>query len=556
MQGRRKREIPEKTRRPAAKFSFDGDVERQGRSQGHMLVEPAVLSPPLTVSSLDDSRRAAVAERLACSHPTKEYRVQSPAGSLRIFACGNRAGAVPLVGGFSRGSRVTPHSPHFTIICSEDRDVTSRPNLLTHSLNDSLTILSTRTFSRLKHTSPFRKQPCLHIDFLPLRYGFEPRRDPSRDFSHGRGELSLCGPRLASQGMPMTACIRRGGGWGWKCRDWVLHPAGVGSSALFQLISCPCAVLLGVEMGGEKIFTHGRCFINTQPQLSACTHAPSRDRYRSIAAAALAGLLQLIMMGALPREYRHIAEIRWVECHIVLCYAAAAHSVEHHEDSHTLENITEGNMKTFLNTQKDVPEVVLIYVTVVEAAELHAPLMSEVNIDYDERLDVSVSSDKRRRTDTLHPSLDEHKAVGAVFWCGVCCRGVEGALHPFGYESIFGDHVNLYMMIVFPQEYGIIQHVAKRLEVSARRWTSTIKTSKFFPVPPNSLDLNPIEDLWDHVDRRVRRLSPPPRTLQKLWDALQIAWLQIPVETYQNLTESLPARLAAVRAAKGGYFGY
>ncbi|KAJ8898324.1 hypothetical protein PR048_003684 [Dryococelus australis] len=35
---------------------------------------------------------ALVAERLACSLPTKAIRVQSPAGSLRISACGNRAG--------------------------------------------------------------------------------------------------------------------------------------------------------------------------------------------------------------------------------------------------------------------------------------------------------------------------------------------------------------------------------------------------------------------------------------------------------------------------------
>ncbi|KAJ8882846.1 hypothetical protein PR048_014660 [Dryococelus australis] len=46
-------------------------------------------------------------------------------------------------------------------------------------------------------------------------------------------------------------------------------------------------------------------------------------------------------------------------------------------------------------------------------------------------------------------------------------------------------------------------------------------------------DLNPIEQLWDHLDRR---------------GALQTVWLQIPVETYK----SLPDRLTAVRAAKGG----
>ncbi|KAJ8887600.1 hypothetical protein PR048_013817 [Dryococelus australis] len=59
--------------------------------------------------------------------------------------------------------------------------------------------------------------------------------------------------------------------------------------------------------------------------------------------------------------------------------------------------------------------------------------------------------------------------------------------------------------------------------------------------------------VMNHLDRRVRRLSPP-RTLQQSWDALQTAWLQIPMENYQHLTESLPACLAAVSAAKGdGY---
>ncbi|KAJ8879914.1 hypothetical protein PR048_020534 [Dryococelus australis] len=42
--------------------------------------------------SAPDQAGATVAERLARSPPTKATRVQSPAGSLRIFACGNRAG--------------------------------------------------------------------------------------------------------------------------------------------------------------------------------------------------------------------------------------------------------------------------------------------------------------------------------------------------------------------------------------------------------------------------------------------------------------------------------
>ena len=73
----------------------------------------------------------------------------------------------------------------------------------------------------------------------------------------------------------------------------------------------------------------------------------------------------------------------------------------------------------------------------------------------------------------------------------------------------------------------------------------------FLVPPPSSLDLNQTEHLWDHLHWYVVCMDPPTHTFQQLWDALQSAWLQIPVTTYQDLTESLPARLAAVRAAHG-----
>ncbi|KAJ8895465.1 hypothetical protein PR048_000798 [Dryococelus australis] len=62
---------------------------------------------------------ATVAERLACSPPTKAIRVQCSVGSLRIFACGNRAGRCYWSAGFlgdlpfppSFHSGATPYSP-------------------------------------------------------------------------------------------------------------------------------------------------------------------------------------------------------------------------------------------------------------------------------------------------------------------------------------------------------------------------------------------------------------------------------------------------------------
>ncbi|KAJ8866009.1 hypothetical protein PR048_033533 [Dryococelus australis] len=80
---------------------------------------------------------AAVAERLVCSPPTNAIRVQYPTESLRIFACGNRAGRCRWSAGFSRGSSVSPGLSFrhrsiltsITLIGSQDLAVKSRPNL-------------------------------------------------------------------------------------------------------------------------------------------------------------------------------------------------------------------------------------------------------------------------------------------------------------------------------------------------------------------------------------------------------------------------------------------
>ncbi|KAJ8871294.1 hypothetical protein PR048_027602 [Dryococelus australis] len=82
---------------------------------------------------------AAVAERLDCSHHTKVNRVQSPAGSLRIFASGNCAGRCRWSAGFlgdlpfppSLHSDAAPFSLHFTLIVSQNLVVKSHTNLST-----------------------------------------------------------------------------------------------------------------------------------------------------------------------------------------------------------------------------------------------------------------------------------------------------------------------------------------------------------------------------------------------------------------------------------------
>ena len=62
--------------------------------------------------------------------------------------------------------------------------------------------------------------------------------------------------------------------------------------------------------------------------------------------------------------------------------------------------------------------------------------------------------------------------------------------------------------------------------------------------PPRSPDMNPIEHLWDIVERSVRAQNPAPSTLSQLWTSIQTAWLNIPAGDFQGLVDSMPRRVA------------
>jgi transposase len=66
------------------------------------------------------------------------------------------------------------------------------------------------------------------------------------------------------------------------------------------------------------------------------------------------------------------------------------------------------------------------------------------------------------------------------------------------------------------------------------------------PWPSKSLDLNPIEHLWDRLDKRVRQRKPPPQTLDQLHQVLQQEWQKIPRNNVRNFIESMPRRCRAV----------
>jgi len=74
--------------------------------------------------------------------------------------------------------------------------------------------------------------------------------------------------------------------------------------------------------------------------------------------------------------------------------------------------------------------------------------------------------------------------------------------------------------------------------------------------PSQSPDMNPLEHLWDHLKRQLRKYPTPPKGVHELWDRVAEEWDEIPPEVCQNLIESMPRWIQAVIKAKGGHTKY
>jgi len=67
---------------------------------------------------------------------------------------------------------------------------------------------------------------------------------------------------------------------------------------------------------------------------------------------------------------------------------------------------------------------------------------------------------------------------------------------------------------------------------------------KFLDWPPQSPDLNPIENLWSILDKKVDKTGVT--NTENYFVALKEAWKELDKKYLQNLVESMPKRLQAV----------
>ncbi|GBN32662.1 hypothetical protein AVEN_89949-1 [Araneus ventricosus] len=115
--------------------------------------------------------------------------------------------------------------------------------------------------------------------------------------------------------------------------------------------------------------------------------------------------------------------------------------------------------------------------------------------------------------------------------------------------SILSDHLYSFMSIVHSDGLGQFQQDNTTLHASrvATKWLQEHSSDfRHFHWPPQSPEMNIIEDIRDALLHAVEKRSPPPYTLMDLLIALQDSWceflpgyLQTPVESMTRCFESL-----------------
>jgi len=145
---------------------------------------------------------------------------------------------------------------------------------------------------------------------------------------------------------------------------------------------------------------------------------------------------------------------------------------------------------------------------------------------------------------------------GCITWSGIgfMCR-IENIMDAAQYRTILDTclmpSMDWYKM---KKEEVVFQHDndPKHTSKLVQKWLSEneINVMKW---PAQSPDLNPIEHIWNEVDRRLRKLPGKISSKEDLWDKLQDAWNDLKEDDCRKLIKTMPERVRDIIKAKGGY---
>ncbi|CAB5330701.1 unnamed protein product [Rhizophagus irregularis] len=145
---------------------------------------------------------------------------------------------------------------------------------------------------------------------------------------------------------------------------------------------------------------------------------------------------------------------------------------------------------------------------------------------------------------------------GCFFWVGMgplvpLTGRITGAIHReilanYAIPTV-KSHVKKIKKNFFFQEDNAPVHTAK-----IARSFLTSSNIELFPWPAQSPDMNPIENIWSYIEVKIRQRDSQPSSVSQLKQWVKKEWDAVPADYYRNLIKSMPRRIQAVIAAKGG----
>ncbi|GFX23628.1 transposable element Tc1 transposase [Trichonephila clavipes] len=150
----------------------------------------------------------------------------------------------------------------------------------------------------------------------------------------------------------------------------------------------------------------------------------------------------------------------------------------------------------------------------------------------------------------------KHGGGSVMVWGCMAASGVgklvflDGIMYKMAYLNILqnnlkesADKLGLGSNFIFQQDND-----PKHTVFVAREWL-LYHCRNQHNTPPQSPDLNVIENLWSHLESAVQKHQITSK--EQLKSVLQEEWLNISPETTRHFVESMPRRLEAVISAKG-----
>ena len=120
-------------------------------------------------------------------------------------------------------------------------------------------------------------------------------------------------------------------------------------------------------------------------------------------------------------------------------------------------------------------------------------------------------------------------------------------------EEILAYHV-LPFLEEFEEKYGEYFFQQDNAPIHTSRKTRTFIEETdiiLLPWPGQSPDLNPIEHIWDELERNIRSRKENPKNINELEAFLQESWLQISNSIYQKLVDSMENWVKAILKSRG-----